>query len=126
MAGFSAKYLTIASEPEYKSVGKKNTPLIRLFLLENHNRKIDGEWQTVNTSAHSAVAWGQTATDMVMELSKGDQIDLSAQIAEGEDGQYVKFRAFQEDNEWTDKEGNEHVDKQITIRSYEKHEKNND
>ena len=120
----STKFITIASEPEYATVGKNNTPLLKLFLIENHQRfnKKTKEYETTGTSTYNAQIWGQKASEAAMELSKGDVLDLSAYEEDGK----IKHRANIEENSWKDKNGNEKSRLEITIFDYEKREFAND
>lgn len=120
----STKFITIGAEPEYRTVGKNNTPLLTLFLIENHQRfnKKTKEYETTGTSTYNAQMWGDRASEAAMELSKGDVLDLSAY----EEDAKIKHRANIEENSWTDKNGNEKSKLQITIFDYEKREFAND
>lgn len=120
----STKFITIGAEPEYRTVGSKNTPLLTLFLIENHQRfnKKTKEYETTGTSTYNAQMWGDRASEAAMELSKGDVLDLSAYEEDGK----IKHRANIEENSWTDKNGNEKSKLQITIFDYEKREFAND
>jgi len=120
----STNFITIGAEPEYATVGKKNTPLLKLFLIENHQKfnKKTKEYETIGTSTYNAQMWGDRASEAAMELSKGDVLDLSTYEEDGK----IKHRANIQENSWTDKNGNEKSTLQVTIFDYEKREFAND
>lgn len=124
----SSKYLKIAAEPDFKKVGQKKTPLLRLFTLDETSKKNEnGEWEVTNTTAVPAVLWGKKANEARLDLQKGDVLDISATVEENRNGEfYVKHRAIIEENSYQNKQGEDISEFVITIFDYNKWEFNND
>lgn len=95
----SASRLTLGKNPEPKYIGKKGTLLVSFPVAENHNKKNkDGEWETVGTSWYQMEAWGETAEDILAELSQGDSFELVKgihKVDKVEDKYYHKYNVLE-------------------------------
>lgn len=99
MANFASSYVKI-SQTEFKKVGKNNTPLLELELMEPIRKKEDGEWKTVGHNFFEAVIWGDKAVESTLDLDEGTVLDLSPEIQDGDNGQWIKYKARIEDESW--------------------------
>jgi hypothetical protein len=99
MAKLSIINATISEQPVLKRVGKNNTPLCTLNILEKIFKKgNDGKWELVKTNTFPAKVWGDKANEMAL-LPAGQQIDLSAEIVQGDNLPWVKYRVELQDEE---------------------------
>lgn len=101
MAKFAGNYLKVA-DVEYLTVGQRNTPLFKMKLIEDIRKKNDdGKWETVDKNFFDAEIWGERATEASLEISDGTLLDLTPEIADGDKGQWVKYKADVEEKTWT-------------------------
>lgn len=99
MAKLAGKYFKVV-DVEYKNIGKKNTPLLELKLVEDIRRKNKetGDWETVKKNFFDAKMWGERATEASLEIQKGSVLDMSPQIMD--DGEWIKYKADVEEETW--------------------------
>lgn len=99
MAKLAGKYFKVV-DVEYKNIGKKNTPLLELKLVEDIRRKNKetGDWQTVKKNFFDAKMWGERATEASLEIQKGSVLDMTPQIMD--DGEWIKYKADVEEETW--------------------------
>lgn len=99
MAKLAGKYFKVV-DVEYKNIGKKNTPLLELKLVEDVRRKNKetGDWETVKKNFFDAKMWGERATEASLEIQKGTVLDMTPQIMD--DGEWIKYKAEIEEETW--------------------------
>lgn len=103
----SAKYCRLTADPEYMET-KNGGTLFKFRFAYNDQKKNPKteEWETVNSSFYSGVAFGDTADALAMEgLEKGSAIHIVS-------GKIVM-------DKWEDKEGNTRYTPSVTIFEYE-------
>lgn len=100
MAKVNLGKVKVTKVSEIQSVGKNNTSLVKLTLIEDIRKKIDGQWKTVGKNVYDDIeVWGNKAMDAA-GLKEGTIIDLSPEIMNGDKGQWVKYRANLSQNSW--------------------------
>ena len=67
------------TEPEIKS---PKGPVVTFRVVTNGRRNIGGEWQDVDTSWWSVVAFGFTAEGVIQDLRKGDLVVIVGKVKE--------------------------------------------
>lgn len=113
-------YAKIATETEYKTVRKNNTGMCKFSILETKRQynKDKEEYEVVDSWFWNAIVWGDKALEAAT-LSKGDVLDLSAQIKDGKNGQYVSGRAYLEQNTWKGPDGKKRSRPQLIIHDWD-------
>lgn len=118
MGKFASSYIKIA-ETEFKKVGKNNTPLLELKLMEPIRKKDDdGQWKTTGHNFFDGAIWGDKAVESTLDLEEGTVLDLSPEIKDGDNGQWVSHKAELRDESWQ-YEGKEYHRAKIVIYDFE-------
>lgn len=125
MAGYHNPYVKIASETNYQTT-KNGNGMCTFSVLETKRKynKEKEEWEIIDSWFWNAVVWGDKALEAAT-LSKGDVLDLSAEIKEGDNGQYVSHRAHIEQWNSEDENGKKRSKPQLSINKWEKREFDN-
>lgn len=121
MARFSSNYIKVSKVGEFKKVGKNDTPLLELELMEPIRKKRDGDDKpkTVGHNFFEATIWGDLAVQSTLDLEEGTVLDLSPEIISEDDGsQWVKHKANLKDESWTYQNKEYHKVK-VVIYNYE-------
>lgn len=113
----ASSYVKVA-KTEFKKVGQNNTPLLELELMEPIRKKEDGEWKTTGHNFFEANIWGDLAVESTLDLEEGTVLDLSPEIKEGDNGQWVSHKAELRDESWT-YQGEEYHRAKIVIYDFE-------
>lgn len=101
MAGFASSYITVSKIGELQKVGKNNTSLLKLQLMEPIRKKEDGEWKTIGHNFFEAEVWGDKASEAALDLREDTTLDLSPTIEENKKGEeWIKYRARLDDDNW--------------------------
>lgn len=99
----SHNFLSIASDPELKQVGNKNTNLCTFTTVETHQRKVGNEWEVTGKSWYKTQVWGDKAVEASF-LEKGNVLDISAYV---DDNGEIVFRGLTEDKTYKNADGEE-------------------
>lgn len=84
---------TLARDAEYKTVGQKNTPLLKFGVLYGHEEtpgpdgRTQGKFLDVNV-------WGAAAVSMQGRLHKGDAVAVAGELKSREDDQGRLWRSL--------------------------------
>lgn len=81
----------LGADPDLK-FGQSGKAVVRLRVVTNSRRQIDGQWKDVDATWWSVVAFGPLAEQATENLSKGSAVIVVGKAKE---------------SEWTDKEGNQ-------------------
>lgn len=86
----------IGTDVTVRPVG--NTKVARFRVITNDRRKVDGEWEDINTSGWNVAAWDKLADKVSDHLEKGDPVMIYGRIFE---------------DAWVDGEGNKRFSTEI-------------
>jgi len=122
MGYFATKNIAIVKEPELINGHGRNGEwhLCKLFLVENHQKynKDTEEWEDRGSTAYNAVVWGDKAIEAAM-LPVGTILELMPETTTTKTGEeYLKFKAFIEENSYTNKEGETISQLQLEIKDF--------
>ena len=81
----------LGADPDLK-FGQSGKAVVRLRVVTNSRRQVDGQWKDVDATWWSVVAFGPLAEQATENLSKGSAVIVVGKAKE---------------SEWTDKEGNQ-------------------
>lgn len=81
----------LGADPDLK-FGQSGKAVVRLRVVTNSRRQVDGQWKDVDATWWSVVAFGPLAEQATENLSKGSAVIVVGRAKE---------------SEWTDKEGNQ-------------------
>lgn len=81
----------LGADPDLK-FGQSGKAVVRLRVVTNSRRQVDGQWKDVDATWWSVVAFGPLAEQATENLSKGSAVIIVGKAKE---------------SEWTDKEGNQ-------------------
>jgi hypothetical protein len=95
MAGISFKGKVIGAV-NFKTVGKKNTPLAEVTIAEEVVAKEGKEWVVTGHNNYVANVWGDKAVE-ASTLQVGDEIDARAFLDEND---RIKFNAKIDEQTW--------------------------
>lgn len=117
MAQISIKLVRLTKDAEYREIGQNKTKLAELSLAENHRKKVGDNWEETGTTFWDAKIWGDNA-EFAAALTKGDAIDLSAYIENGE----IRHRVITNEETWEGKDGKPRSKTILTIFDWEVYE----
>lgn len=86
---------TVMTEPDFKTVGKKNTPLAELKLSEEVKKKENGKWIVTGHNNYEVKVWGDKAVE-ASGLKVGDKLDLRSYVEDD----YIRHRVAVSERTW--------------------------
>lgn len=121
---FVTNKATVEEIQDLKKVGDNNTPLLEYILSVPNFKKTDDGWEHTGDDYFQGQAWGDKATEFMMEVSEGDELSLSGKWVDKNDG-YLKADAYLQERNFEYK-GKEYYKSVVSIININKKEKQDD